>query len=689
MRPSSALGRMLEARSVAVVGASTRRGSFGEELMLELRRGPFDGDVYPVNPHHDEVMGLRCYADLAEIDRPVDMVLLGVPNRLLEEQMQLAAATGAGAAVIFATGFEQPRPGTAPLVERLAGIARAAGMSVCGGNCMGFLNIERGLRACGYPMPEDLRPGSITFISHSGSAFAAILHNDRLLRFNLVVSSGQEFVTTTADYIEYALGLDSTRAIGLFLETVRDPARFRDALGRAAESGVPIVALKVGRTERAEQLVAAHSGALAGNDAAFEALFDAYGVARVDTLDEMADTLELFAAGRPAGKGGFASVHDSGGERALVIDVAADVGLEFADLGRATKDRLASVLEEGLEPDNPLDAWGTGNDAEVIFSECLNAVHDDPNVAGLALGVDLTTEVWGAESYVAVALKVFADSTKPMAVLSNLASAIDPNDAVSLREAGVPVLEGTGTGLRAFRHLLAYRDFRGRGRAAPFEVDPSRRERWTGVLERGSPPSEVEALTMIAEYEVSVVRAAEASDSDSALVTARAIGYPVALKTAEGTAHKARARGVVLNVGSDAEVTAAYARLAETFGPRVTVAAMASAGVELAMGIVRDAQFGPLAMVGAGGILVELLADRRFGLPPLDEDSARRMIGGLRVHKLLVTEGCDIEAAARALMAIGNLASELGDKVEAVDVNPVIVTRAGATAVDALVIPRA
>ena len=688
MRPGVALERMLEARSVAVVGASTRRGSFGEELMLELRRGSFGGEIYPVNPHHDEVMGLRCYADLAEIGRPVDVLLLGVPNRLLEEQMQLAAATGVGAAVIFATGYEPPRAGTPPLVERLAEIARAAGMSVCGGNCMGFLNVERGLRACGYPMPDDLRPGSITFISHSGSAFAAMLHNDRMLRFNLVVSSGQEFVTTTSDYIDYALGLGSTRAIGLFLETVRDPDGFRSALGRAAEAEVPLVVLKVGRTERAEQLVAAHSGALAGNDAAYEALFDAYGVARVDTLDEMADTLELFAAGRTAGTGGFASVHDSGGERALAIDSAAAIGLEFAPLEEATRDRLAAVLEDGLEPDNPVDAWGTGNDAEVIFSESLRAVHDDPNVAALALGVDLTTEVWGSESYVSVALKVYADSSKPMGVLSNLTSAIDRTDAATLREAGVPVLEGTATGLSAFRHLLAYRDFRGRGRAGPRAIDPVRRDRWIAALGRGT-PSEAESLRMISEYGVPVARAIEVDNHQSAQQTAAGIGYPVALKTAEGPAHKARAGGVFLNLGDGAAVAAAYTLLAGEFGPRVTVAAMAPAGVELAMGIVRDAQFGPLVMVGAGGVLVELLADRRFALPPLDEESARRIIGGLRVHQMLVTEGCDVGAAARVLVGLGEFAREVGDKVEAIDVNPVIVTAQGAIAVDALAIPRA
>jgi acetate---CoA ligase (ADP-forming) len=676
---------MLNARSVAVVGASTRRGSFGEELMLELARGSFDGEVFPVNPHHDEVMGYRCYRDLAEIGRAVDLVLLGVPNRLLEEQLKLAAASGAPAAAIFATGFERPRPDAPPLVERLAAIARDAGMAVCGGNCMGFLNIERGLRACGYPMPEDLRPGLITFISHSGSAFAAMLHNDRMLRFNLVVSSGQEFVTTTADYIDYALGLESTLVIALFLETVRDATRFRASLERAAEAAVPVVALKVGRTERAERLVAAHSGALAGNDAAFEALFDAYGVARVQTLDEMADALELFASGRSATEGGFASVHDSGGERALVIDVAADAGLEFAPLTEPTRNRLAAVLEEGLKPENPLDAWGTGNDAEVIFTECLNAVHDDPNVAALAFGVDLTTEVWGAESYVAVALKVYAGSNKPLAVMSNLASAIDRNDAASLREAGVPVLEGTSTGVRAFHHLLGDRDFRPRDRPGAALVDAARRSRWLPRIKPGS-LSEIDGLELLADYGIPSLPALAAADESSVLSAARDLRWPLALKTAEGLAHKSDAGGVVLDIADEGSLLAAYRSLAAELGPRVTLAQMAAPGVELALGIIRDEQFGPLVMVGAGGTLVELLADRKWALPPLDVTRARRMIDALRIRPLL--EVCDFDAVLRAVVALGGLACELGQNLDALDVNPLICGPTGCVAVDALVVPR-
>jgi acetate---CoA ligase (ADP-forming) len=658
--------------------------------MLELGRGEFRGPTYPVNPKYDEILGRRCYPDLHSIGEPVDLVLLGVPNARLEEQLGAAAHIGARAAVIFSTGFEPARAGTPPLTERLSAIARGADMAVCGGNCMGFLNLETGLRACGYFMPESLRAGPIAFISHSGSAFAAIAHNARDLRFNLLVSAGQEFVTTTADYIHYALGLDSTGVVALFLETVRDPANLRSALERAAQQRVPVVAIKVGRTERSRQLVAAHSGALAGDDGAYEALFDEYGVTRVAGLDEMADILELFAAGRRADSGDFASIHDSGGERALAIDVAADVGLRFAHLTSATRNRIASVLDEGLEPDNPVDAWGTGNDAEHIYFECMAALNDDPNVAAIALGVDLTTEVWGDESYVAVAQKAFASGHKPFAVMSNLAAAIDRADARTLRDSGVPVLEGTHNGMKAFRALFAYRDFTTRAPVPDFLSDVARRERWSSRL--ADPQSEADALGLIASYGIPVVKASVAADERGALESAHRIGFPVVVKTAEGVAHKSDAGGVWLDVADDDGVRAAYRSLSTTFGPRVTVAEQARPGVELALGIVNDDQFGPLVVAGAGGTLVELLADRRVALPPLDEARARRMIDSLRIRPLLDgvrgAPACDIDAVARTLVGVSHLACELRDSIGALDVNPLIATDRGCVAVDALVVPR-
>jgi acetate---CoA ligase (ADP-forming) len=691
----AALAAMLEARSVAVVGASQRPGSFGEQLMLQLVRGGYQGAVYPVNPRYPEVLGRRCLPSLAALPEPVDLAILGVGDALVEAQLEAAAAAGAASAVIFSSCWEAPGRAGPPLAVRLRAIAGRAGMALCGGNGMGFLHLERRLRACGFPEPDGLPPGPVTFLSHSGSAFSALLHNDRGLAFNLVVSSGLELVTTMADYLDYALDLDSTRVVALFVETARDPAALRAALAKAAERDVPVVALKVGRTRRARALVAAHSGALAGEDGAYQALFDAHGVLRVATLDELADTVELLAAGRRAGPGGLATVHDSGGERAHLVDAAADAGVGFARIGAATIGRLAAVLDGGLAPGNPLDAWGTGNDAEAVFLECLRALADDPDTAAVALCVDLTTEPRPGEGYTGVAIRAAAGTAKPVAVLANLAGAVDRRDAALLRAAGVPVLEGTATGLAALGHLLAYRDARARPPLAPPAHPPDGLgDRWRARL-RGPGPElgEVEALALLADYGIPAVGCERCASLDEALAAAARVGWPVALKLGgPGVRHKSDVDGVRLGIAGPGELRAAWADLAGRHGPDLLVAAMAAPGVELALGVVSDPQFGPLVMVAAGGVLVELLADRRFALPPIDRGRARALVDRLAVRPLLDgvrgAPPADLDAVADALVRLSVLAADLGPGLDALDVNPLVAGPDGCVAVDALVIRR-
>ena len=396
---------------------------------------------------------------------------------------------------------EEPPTGVPALPERLGAIARAAGIAMCGGNGMGFLNLDTGLRATGFATPDDMRAGPVTFISHSGSAFAAVAFNDRGIGFNLIVSSGQEIVSTMADYMDYALGLPSTRVLALLLETVRDPQRFRAQLRRAAEADIPVVALTVGRTEGSKAMVTAHSGALAGEHGAYEAVFDAYGVHEVLTLDEMADAMELFSSPRRV-RGtarGIASVHDSGGERALFVDMANDLGVPFAAITEQTRAAIEDTLDPGLEATNPLDAWGTGIDADRIFRESFLVMHEDPDTAALAFVVDLTRQGEPYdEGYLQVAKDVFAATTKPFCIVSNLASAVALEEAAYLRDAGIPVLEGTRSGLVALRALIAQRDAGdraaagsthagGRGRSRPVAATP--RRGLGGRRARGSAPA--------------------------------------------------------------------------------------------------------------------------------------------------------------------------------------------------------
>jgi acyl-CoA synthetase (NDP forming) len=685
---------MLEARSIAVVGASAREGSVGHQSLVELREGGFAGEVFPVNPKYDEILGWPCAPGLHALGRPVDLAILAVSNARLEEQLGYAAEAGVRSAVIFASCYETPREGVPPLTERLARIARDAGMALCGGNGMGFANLEKNVRALGFYEPKGIRPGPITFVSHSGSAFSALLHNDRGLSFNLAVSSGQELVTTAAEYVRYALGLDSTCAIGLFIETARDPVGFVEALRIAAERDVPVVALKVGREALTRRMVTAHSGALAGEDGAYEALFEAFGVHRVEGLDELADALALFAAGRRAAPGGLASVHDSGGERALVVDSAASVGVPLARISEETTRRMADLLEEGLLPVNPLDFWGTGRDVHEIVTGCMRALLDDPDTGALAFSVDLTTEDSPDMGYLAMAMDVYPQTDKPMGMLSNLSSGIDRNDVQHLYEAGIPVLEGTVTGLAAFRHLFEHRDHRALPPVDPTSPVPDEvRDRWRRRLTAGGPFGERDGLALLADFGVPVVPHEGANTRDEAVAAAERLGFPVALKTAApGVQHKSDVGGVRLDLGDPAAVAEAYAAIASALGPGVTVARMAPPGVEVALGVVRDPQFGPLVLVAAGGVLVELLHDRRLAMPPLDEARARRLIDRLQMRPLLDgvrgAPASDIDALAGAVVALGWLAHDLGEHLEALDANPVICGPRGCVAVDALVVPR-
>ena len=699
---SDPLAVMLEARSVALVGASPRPGSLGARMIDEVARSPSRPRTYLVNPRYDQIGGIRCYPSLADLPEPPDLALLAVPDAALEDQVRAAAAGGARSAVIFGSAVELRNgalPNSGPgLRDRVTAIARDAGLAVCGAGCMGFVNVARGLRAIGYVEPDPVPAGPVALVTHSGSVFSALLRTRRAFGFTLAVSSGQELVTPAAAYARYALTLPETKILALVLEAIRDATALRSVLADAAARDVPVVLLAAGVSAASRSLVAAHSGALAAGDGAWQALATAYGVHRVGDLAELADTLELFSlAKRPrrspgaaggvsagsrgadsavaastAGQGdsggqGIATVHDSGFERAHVADVAAAVGVPFAPISEATKRRLAAVLDPGLAPGNPLDVWGTGRDPEALFTEALSALADDPNVGAVALAVDLVPEFDGDDSYRRALLAAAGKTDKPLAVLASIPAAIDQQAAAQLRAAGVPVLESTRTGLLALRHLLSAGDVtearpqgmnvpsvrlrdgdgltRPSGRLAPavpvpgspsgLSPDPARRARWSAALAAGPLPA-ADLFAMLRDYGIPAVAARSATTVDEALKSAAGLGYPVALKTDDpGIAHKSDVGGVRLGLTNPAELTAAYEDLSARLGPRVTVTEMARPGPELILGMARDPALGPLVVVGAGGVLAEYRSERSVALPPLTRLAAAEMIAGLRIAEIL------------------------------------------------------
>ena len=705
----AAVSAMLEARSVALVGASQRPGSLGERMVAEVSSSPSRPKLYPVNPRYTEIGGLRCHPSLADVPEPVDLVLLGVPDAVLEAQLTMAARRGDASAVIFGSAYDVP--GQPPgLRGRLASIATAAGMALCGAGCMGFVNVTHGLRAVGYVEPRELRSGPVALVTHSGSVFSTLLRCRRGFGFSLAVSSGQELVTTAAAYARYALGLPQTRVLALVLEAIRDAGPLRSVLAGADAAGVPVVLLTAGRSEQGRALVSAHSGALAAGDGAWEALTGAYGLHRVGDLAELADTLELFAAPRAracrAGRG-IATIHDSGLERAHVADLADQAGVPFAVIGRRTRATLGAMLDPGLEPGNPLDMWGTGRDARQQITEALTAMAEDPAVAVAALAVDLVPEFDGDDSYPQALLAVADRTSKPLAVLAGLPASIDLAAAARLRDAGIPVLEGVRTGLLALRHLLDHSSRAARTRspagsgAAPRDAAPGspaviaqgdagRRARWAGVLASGRLGGAVLA-GLLRDYGVPVARTCAAASLAGVLAAADEVGYPVVLKTDEpGVAHKSDVGGVLPGLADAQALADGYRDLAGRLGSRVVVCETAARGTEILLGVVRDPALGPLVVVGAGGVLAELLADRVVALPPVDRQGALRMLRRLRAFALLTgmrgQPPADLGSVADAITGVSAIASELGGSFTVLDINPLICGPAGAVAVDALVI---
>ncbi len=684
------LRKLLAPRSIAFIGASNRPDTPGNAMLRLIRAGGFTGVVHAVNPNHRLIEDYPCVPSILDIPAPPDLAVVAVRNERLEETMRHVMAIGAGAAVIFASAMLSDDT-TPPLASRLKAIA--GDMPVCGPNGMGFYNDLAHVWVGAFASSRRPVPGAIALIAHSGSVFGALAHNDPRLRFALAVSPGQELTATVADYVQYAVRRPEVRVVGLFLETARDPAGLRQALEEAAIRDVPVVALKVGRTPVAAAAAMTHTGAMAGSAAAWAALFDRTGTISVETLDELAATMLLCATGRRPGVGGLVAIHDSGGERELTIDLADRVGVPFASVSQITLAALQARLDPGLEAANPLDAWGTGKDYVQLFTDCFADLLADPAAALGFFCIDLRDDYYLHEGYAKAMLSVAATTDKPVACVTTYTQVRHDRIALALTEAGVPVLDGTANALAAARGLLGWRDARQRVPDPPAEPPKDTaadRAAWLARLADGIALDEAAALDLLAAWGVLVVAHVVAETEEQTLAAAAALGYPLVAKTATpGVAHKSDVGGVVMDIRDETPLRTAWRDLAARLGPRVLLAPMLPPAPELALGMVHDAQFGPLVMLGAGGTLVELLQDRVAALAPFGPATARGLLERLALHRLLTgyrgAPPTDIAALALAISRFSVLASELADWIAAIDVNPVICGRYPA-AVDALIV---
>ncbi|HKX55225.1 MAG TPA: acetate--CoA ligase family protein, partial [Xanthomonadales bacterium] len=511
---------------------------------------------------------------------------------------------------------------------------------------MGFYNFQDGVWACGFDTRHNHpRDGNVTLISHSGSGMSGILDCDERIAFNLAVSTGQELSVRMDDYMDYAIERMNTRVIGLFMETARNPQGLRAVLEKAAQRGIPIVALKVGRTELAARLTVSHSGALAGTDAAYQALFDRYGVQRVEDMDELATALVMFAQPHRVAAGGLVGLHDSGGERQLLIDLSDRMGVPLTEISAETTAKLEDLLDPGLPAVNPLDAWSTGGpDYHLTMQACFAALMADPQAALGAVVHDRAPYGGVYDSYVDYLRAGHAVSGKPVFLVANRQGTGADEKVLQITREGLPILDGLRSFLVGTRCLLGFRDFQndiaGRDFSDPKPASGVTHEErlgfWHEQLASGKTLDEFASLSLLQDFGLPVNRSIAAASEAGAVAAAEALSWPIALKSAQpGLLHKSDQGGVKLDISDAAELQDAYREMSQRLGPQVLLSRMVPTGVEMVLGVVRDEQFGPLVMLGFGGIYVETLKDVAFALPPFSAGHARKMLDGLKLRALL------------------------------------------------------
>lgn len=688
------LAPLLAPRSIALVGASPRAGSLGNQTARAILDSGFAGSVAFVNPRHAEIEGARCFGDLGDLETPPDLAILNVGAARLEAALEGAIMAGAKSAVIF-DACHGTAAGGALLLDWLKDMAREAAMPVCGGNGMGFYNVPDRCNASFYDAGQ-LKPGGISLIAHSGSVFTVLALNDPRYRFDLVISSGQEIGATIDEYVDYAVLRPQTKVIALFMEAARNPQGFARALEKAHTHNVPVVVCKVGRTNESATLALSHSGAMAGNDIAYDALFERYGALRVETVDQLMNVSMLLSQGREMAGGEVATVTDSGGLRELFIDRARSCAVPLADLSPDTVAQLARVMPPGLLPSNPLDCAGAWSETFAeVFEQGLQVLAAAPEVGLLGYEADIRDDYVYIPAMLDLAQRLPQITDKPCFAYSSFSRANNRALADGLADAGVPFVNGLDETLAAISALRARRDLKAHLAADdPLPPPPAAEvvDKWTEALKSGNWVGEAAGLGLLADFGLPVVAGAQCASAAEVHAAADRLGYPVVLKTAqEGIAHKTESAGVVTDILTPDALDAAYREMSRRLGPHVLVQDMAPGGIELAFGFVRDRDFGPVVMVSAGGTLIELLDDRRFALAPFGPGQAARLVSQLKLFPLLRgrrgAPPCDLQSLASALSGFSVMCAALCDTVNEADANPVIVSDKGVVAVDALISP--
>lgn len=701
LRPSpERIKEFVNPRSIVVIGASNK-SNWSHFTLGNLEGGGYQGELHLVNRRGEAVRGQQTHTSIADVPGTPDLAILLTGGNTIEGLLAECRAKGIRNAVVLAGGFAETGEEGKELQARIVADAKAADMLLLGPNNLGFINTAADTVAFAHMTQIPPYKGTVGVASQSGalSIYLIPYMASRGVGTSVTMTVGNEAMLSAVDVMDYLVDDPGTTVITAYLEQIANPAQFIRVAERAREAGKPIVVFKAGKAEAAARVAAAHTGSLVGDDKITDAVMKQLGVIRVDSIEQMVSTAGFLAqhGALPGPRVGFVTA--SGAMCSVIAERSDGSGIE---LPIPAPETAAGLYEDGMPEEatvnNPLDLTGITANNNRILSQAVERFVADPNI-----DVVVTQGGWPGseqeEGYLAegqaIMLETISRSPKPVVLMNFLTSETNDYGRAYAERTGFPhVADSYDRGIPALAHAVWWGERMAQLAAQDAARDvaavavPSGREDWT----------EVETSAFLREHGVPVVPTTLATSAEEAIAAADACGYPVVLKIAsKDIAHKSDVGGVKLNLAGPDAVREAYAAIVASVAQKapdaevagVAVAPMRSGGVELLVGVVRDEQWGHMLAVGLGGVFVEVLKDTQLRRLPIGPDEAKQMLGGLKAAQVLQgfrgSAPADLDAVAAAIVAIGDLALGLGDGVDELEINPLLVDGSRVEAADALI----
>ncbi len=654
--------------SIAVIGASESAGKLGHEILKNLLDGGFQGALYPINPKSERILGLACSKNIKEVPDNVELAVVIIPARFVPQAIQDCGEKGVKAAIIISGGFSEAGPEGEQLQQQVAEVAKQYGVQLIGPNCQG---VNNPYHPCCASWPLLTRKGHVAILSQSGTVGAAMMDwfSFEELGVSSFVSLGNRADVDEIDLIEYFEKDPNTKVIAAYLEGVKDPNRFRQALQSISK---PLVVLKSGRTPGGKVAAESHTKSLAGADAIYSSLFDYYKICRAETIEEFFDFAKAFAYLEPPQGNRILFVTTSGGAAILATDAAEQEGLEVSPLPKELGNDLGEVIPAHAIRANPLDLTGDANAA--MFQEVIKRARPYYDTLGIIFGDPVLD-----------ASQVVTPGANELVIFLGGAE-VEREERLKMHSRGIPVFPTPERGIRALARLLASEKKTSPAKHT-FPVSTGRSQ--VGLFD---------SLKFMESKGFDCIVSLRAESPGKAVHLAHQLGFPVSLKIdSPDILHKSDFGGVKLNLQSSKDVRKAYDEMMQQVGERspqaqihgAVVSAMAASGLEVILGMNRDPQFGPVILFGLGGITVELFRDVSMRLLPLDRSEAAAMLHEIKGAPLLKGfrghPAVDEEALIDGLLKLAQIAEQHEDIME-IDLNPVFAYPEGMVVVDARIL---